>query len=582
MGTNWLRQEDTFEKNKNGLVPSPGNSTDPEETRYLNEFGEWSVPEGGGGGGSSTLAGLDDVHIQSVASGEILKHDGTKWVNSALIEDGVEGDVVSIDENGGIVDSGYGLSKTHTVPSLKKTYAGDSPMVDGETPLESGTVYFQLGSGGGGGASALSELSDVTIQSAANGQVLTYNGTKWQNAAIPVDSVLSSSSTNAVQNKVVKAALDEKIADNPTFSEAATRANINSGESISTLFGKIKKWFSSLGLFAFKNSIETTDLPSGTVIDASYVHTDNNYSDTEKAKVAAIPVNVSDLNNDTGFITNTVNNLTNYYTKSETYTQAEVNSLIAAIHTLSIEIVAVLPTTGISTTTIYLVPKSTTSTQDIYDEYINTNGTTSGWEHIGSTEIDLTNYYTKAQVDTLLDDKVDKVDGKGLSTNDFTNAYKQTIDSLPSSYAPTDAEKNVIVGVQRNGTDLTVDANRKVNISVPINTSDLVNDSDFVEDADYTHTDNNYSDIEKAKVAAIPTKTSDLDNDSDFVEDANYVHTDNNYTSTEKATVGSFLFTNPQGGDAIIYNATTGKWVNALPFRLSVVNGKIAQTITEE
>lgn len=32
----------------------------------------------------------------------------------------------------------------------------------------------------------------------------------------------------------------------------------------------------------------------------------------------------------------------------------------------------------------------------------------------------------------------------------------------------------------------------------------------------------------------VPTKTSDLTNDSNFVSDANYVHTDNNYTNQEK------------------------------------------------
>lgn len=40
---------------------------------------------------------------------------------------------------------------------------------------------------------------------------------------------------------------------NPTFTEASTRANINSGESHKTIFGKIKKWFSSLGDLAFIN-----------------------------------------------------------------------------------------------------------------------------------------------------------------------------------------------------------------------------------------------------------------------------------------------------------------------------------------
>lgn len=44
----------------------------------------------------------------------------------------------------------------------------------------------------------------------------------------------------------------------------------------------------------------------------------------------------------------------------------------------------------------------------------------------------LTNYATAAAVSTQLNTKVDKVDGKGLSTNDFTNTYKTNLDELMS------------------------------------------------------------------------------------------------------------------------------------------------------
>lgn len=114
------------------------------------------------------------------------------------------------------------------------------------------------------------------------------------------------------------------------------------------------------------------------------------------------PTKLSDFSNDTGFITNTVNNLTNYYKKSETYTQAEVDALISAVVTIDIEVVQTLPTTDISTTTIYLLPKQTAGTDDVYDEYINTTGTSAGWELIGSTQVDLSNYYTKSEVDALI------------------------------------------------------------------------------------------------------------------------------------------------------------------------------------
>ena len=83
-----------------------------------------------------------------------------------------------------------------------------------------------------------------------------------------------------------------------------------------------------------------------------------------------------------------------------------------------------------------------------------------------------------------LDSKVDKVNGKGLSTNDLTATLKSNYDTAythsQQAHAPANAEKNVIVGIQKNGTDLTVNSStRKVNITVPTKTSELTNDSNF-------------------------------------------------------------------------------------------------------
>ena len=84
----------------------------------------------------------------------------------------------------------------------------------------------------------------------------------------------------------------------------------------------------------------------------------------------------------------------------DTYTKAQIDSKIAAIPTLSYQIVSELPTTDISTTTIYLLARSSSSSQpDIYDEYLYINNQ---WEIIGSTSTDLSNYYTKSEVDTKL------------------------------------------------------------------------------------------------------------------------------------------------------------------------------------
>lgn len=88
-----------------------------------------------------------------------------------------------------------------------------------------------------------------------------------------------------------------------------------------------------------------------------------------------------------------------------------------------------------------------------------------------------------AQIKTLLNGKVDKVSGKGLSTNDLTNELKTQYDAAyahsQAAHAPADAEKNVIISVKVNGEALTPDGERAVDVDVPTAVSELTNDSGF-------------------------------------------------------------------------------------------------------
>ena len=69
------------------------------------------------------------------------------------------------------------------------------------------------------------------------------------------NSVWSSSKTNNM--------LNGKLSDNPTFTEASTRANIESGESLATILGKIKKFFTDLKTVAFTGSYsDLTNTPN--------------------------------------------------------------------------------------------------------------------------------------------------------------------------------------------------------------------------------------------------------------------------------------------------------------------------------
>lgn len=94
-----------------------------------------------------------------------------------------------------------------------------------------------------------------------------------------------------------------------------------------------------------------------------------------------------------GFITKTVNDLANYYLKSETYTKAEVEALIAAISQFHYEVYAALPATG-EGNVLYLIGP-TGSGSDKYEEYVYANN---GWVKIGDTSIDLSGYVTTADL----------------------------------------------------------------------------------------------------------------------------------------------------------------------------------------
>lgn len=153
----------------------------------------------------------------------------------------------------------------------------------------------------------------------------------------------------------------------------------------------------------------------------------------EKAVNIEVPQKVSELTNDADYITAGVSGLINYYSKAETYTREEVQTLINAMTHLSFLIVAELPTTNISTTTIYLVPNGDLAPKpSVYDEYIYINN---AWEKIGSTQVDLSNYAT--------------FDG----TNVFTALNK--FESGIACASVINKDQNCYL-VQDNGTDIIV------------------------------------------------------------------------------------------------------------------------------
>lgn len=95
-------------------------------------------------------------------------------------------------------------------------------------------------------------------------------------------------------------------------------------------------------------------------------------------------------------------------------------------------------------------------------------------KYLGSTSLAL----LWEKIKNKLNLKVDKVDGKGLSTNDYTTDEKTKLANVAAG-----AQVNVLEGIQKNGNTVTI-TNKIANISVPTATSELTNDSGFITTAD--------------------------------------------------------------------------------------------------
>lgn len=148
--------------------------------------------------------------------------------------------------------------------------------------------------------------------------------------------------------------------------------------------------------------------------------------------------------------------------------------------------------------------------------------------------------YYHSKVEGLLDGKVDKVTGKGLSTNDYTTAEKNKLAGIAAG-----AEVNV----QSNWNETNTGSDAFI-LNKPTKLSQFTNDGDGTEDSAYAtieYVTTNGGKINTVKVngtalpvtdkavdITVPTKLSQLTNDGNFVVDASYVHTDNNFTTAFK------------------------------------------------
>ena len=115
--------------------------------------------------------------------------------------------------------------------------------------------------------------------------------------------------------------------------------------------------------------------------------------------------------------------------------------MLAAIRQFQYEAVQTLPTASAQTVgKIYLVPSTDPQTQNTKDEYITLTITEEGtttyaWEQIGSTDIDLTNYYTKAQADAAITAALNTALAAYSTTSQVSTMISTAINSALQAYA---------------------------------------------------------------------------------------------------------------------------------------------------
>jgi len=153
------------------------------------------------GGGASTLDGLSDVVVSAPTTNQVLKYDGTNWVNGTDSTGGV----------GSVSDSFTTIAVAGQSNIVADSSTDTLTLVAGtgiSIATNAGTDTVTITSTVSAGVTNLDGLTDVIITSAANGQVLKYNGSNWIN---DTDSTSGSTNLDALTDVIITSASNGQV-----------------------------------------------------------------------------------------------------------------------------------------------------------------------------------------------------------------------------------------------------------------------------------------------------------------------------------------------------------------------------------
>lgn len=117
---------------------------------------------------------------------------------------------------------------------------------------------------------AVAQVYTATFETGAQSEYVEYEVDPVATAKIGDMTKLDTTEKGTIVKAIneVKKAVDD--AETPLFTEATARENIESGEKQPTLWGKVKKWFSSLKALAFKDKVGTSDINDKAITTAKF------------------------------------------------------------------------------------------------------------------------------------------------------------------------------------------------------------------------------------------------------------------------------------------------------------------------
>ena len=132
----------------------------------------------------------------------------------------------------------------------------------------------------------------------------------------------------------------------------------------------------------------------------------NGHEDSYFAKATDIPTKTSQLTNDSSFTTMSAVEKKGYQTASQV--TSAITTAFAGVTQFDMQVVESLPATG-KKGVIYLISHAH-GTNDSYDEYIwVTNGSTSNFEKLGNTDINLSAYVKTTDLVSITNTEIDAI-----------------------------------------------------------------------------------------------------------------------------------------------------------------------------